>query len=278
MRRFNMLLALIGVVLLGTLVLSAPPVVVAQEATPGAEEFMPEGITFEPLAFGAGLALPSTGELFMARVSFEPGTGFPIEEGDPAYALAVIESGELTVRQDSPLVVTRAEAIEAAMTEGEEGSAPETEEIAAGQEVTVGAGDTVLFPPNAAGEIRNDSQERTVVLVAIVEPPAVEGTPAAGTPTTAVEDAVEVSLTEFAIEMPTELPAGPTTFEITNVGTGEHNFEVEGQGIEEELPQNLAPGTSGTLTVDLAPGTYEVYCPVGNHEDMGMRLELTVTE
>ena len=28
----------------------------------------------------------------------------------------------------------------------------------------------------------------------------------------------------------------------------------------------------------LAPGTYEVYCPVGNHEDEGMRLELTVTE
>jgi hypothetical protein len=78
--------------------------------------------------------------------------------------------------------------------------------------------------------------------------------------------------------MPSELPAGPTTFEITNDGTIEHNFEVEGQGIEEELPENLAPGATGTLTVDLAPGTYEVYCPVGNHEDEGMRVELTVTD
>jgi uncharacterized cupredoxin-like copper-binding protein len=79
------------------------------------------------------------------------------------------------------------------------------------------------------------------------------------------------------IAMPSELPAGPTTFAITNDGTTEHNFEVEGQGIEEELPENLAPGASGMLTVDLAPGTYEVYCPVGDHAGEGMRLELTVT-
>jgi uncharacterized cupredoxin-like copper-binding protein len=119
--------------------------------------------------------------------------------------------------------------------------------------------------------------------------PAATGSPAAEMATPDVTDAdatpavsvmgetVAVSLTEFAIDMPTELPAGPTMFEITNDGTIEHNFEVEGQGIEEELPENLAPGASGTLTVDLAPGTYEVYCPVGNHENQGMLLELTVT-
>jgi uncharacterized cupredoxin-like copper-binding protein/streptogramin lyase len=94
----------------------------------------------------------------------------------------------------------------------------------------------------------------------------------------AMGETVAVSLMEFAIDMPTELPAGPTTFEITNDGTIEHNFEVEGQGIEEALPENLAPGASGTLTVDLEPGTYEVYCPVDNHKGEGMRVELTVTE
>jgi glucose/arabinose dehydrogenase/uncharacterized cupredoxin-like copper-binding protein len=101
-----------------------------------------------------------------------------------------------------------------------------------------------------------------------------DATPAASV----MGETVAVSLTEFAIDMPTELPAGPTTFEITNDGTIEHNFEVEGQGIEEELPENLAPGASGTLTVALEPGTYEVYCPVGNHENQGMLVELTVTE
>ena len=91
-------------------------------------------------------------------------------------------------------------------------------------------------------------------------------------------DTVAVSLSEFVIDMPSELPAGPTTFEVTNDGTFPHSFEIEGQGIEEELEANLEPGQSGTLEVDLEPGTYEVYCPVGNHADQGMTLELTVTE
>jgi uncharacterized cupredoxin-like copper-binding protein len=49
-------------------------------------------------------------------------------------------------------------------------------------------------------------------------------------------------------------------------------------GTEEEPSANLAPGASGALEVDLRPGTYEVHCPVGNHADEGMRLELTATE
>ena len=185
MRRFSVLLSVVVVLLLGIFALHAQPIAVAQEATPTGEEFAPEGITFEPVAFATGLALPSTGELFVSRIGFEPGTGFPIDEGDPSYALAVIESGELTIRQDGPLVVTRAGTLETAVGEAEVGGpfAPTTEEIAAGEEVTVRAGDAVLFPPNVGGEIRNDGQERTVVLVFFVGPPPVEGTPTAGTPT-----------------------------------------------------------------------------------------------
>lgn len=179
MRRFSVVLSVIVVFLLGIVAFGVRPVAFAQEATPAAEGFIEEGITFEPLAFATALALPSTGELSISRVSFDPGAGFPIEEGDPSYALAVIESGELTIRQDGPLVVTRAGALGAAVGEAEAGGAfaPTTEEIATGQEVTVQAGDAVLFPPNAAGEIRNDGQERTVVLVAFVGPPVPEGTP-----------------------------------------------------------------------------------------------------
>ncbi|HEV2066713.1 MAG TPA: cupredoxin domain-containing protein [Thermomicrobiales bacterium] len=99
----------------------------------------------------------------------------------------------------------------------------------------------------------------------------------AASPVTQTAGTVEVTETEFAIDMPTELPAGPTTFVVTNAGTAEHNFEVEGQGIEEAFEQNLQPGETRELQVNLEPGTYEVYCPVGDHEDRGMRLELTVT-
>lgn len=89
-------------------------------------------------------------------------------------------------------------------------------------------------------------------------------------------DTVEVRLTDFAIEMPMRLPAGPTTFHVMNAGQAEHNFEVEGQGIEQELESNLAAGDTATMQLDLEPGTYTVYCPVGDHEDRGMRMELTV--
>ena len=69
---------------------------------------------------------------------------------------------------------------------------------------------------------------------------------------------VGVALTEFAINMPTELPAGPVRFNVTNTGAVPHNFVIEGEGISERLAENLEPRTSGRLELDLAPGTYVV--------------------
>jgi plastocyanin len=104
-----------------------------------------------------------------------------------------------------------------------------------------------------------------------------EAATAAAAGTAAASAPVAVSLSEFAIDMPDSLPAGPTTFEVTNDGTIEHSFEIEGQGIEEELEHNLQPGETLTLQVDLAPGTYEVYCPVDDHRGEGMERDLTVS-
>jgi hypothetical protein len=91
------------------------------------------------------------------------------------------------------------------------------------------------------------------------------------------DNMVEVTLVDGQINMVDSLPTGPTTFMITNEGTHEHGFEIEGNGIEEELDPTLQPGESGTLEVDLQPGTYEVYCPVANHREEGMTMQLTVT-
>ena len=106
----------------------------------------------------------------------------------------------------------------------------------------------------------------------------VTGTPAAvaGDEAMMAGEQVPVSLMEFTIEMPDTLLAGPVTFAVTNNGTITHGFEIENAGLEEELETELAPGETGMLTVDLAPGTYEVYCPIGNHADQGMRIEVTV--
>jgi uncharacterized cupredoxin-like copper-binding protein len=94
------------------------------------------------------------------------------------------------------------------------------------------------------------------------------------------EDAptTEVGLTEYGIEMPTSLSAGTQAFSITNNGTMGHNFELEGQGIEEAFETDLSAGETRTMQLNLEPGTYEVYCPVGNHREQGMEIQLTVTQ
>jgi plastocyanin len=88
---------------------------------------------------------------------------------------------------------------------------------------------------------------------------------------------VDVSATEFAFNPPNiELDeAGTYTFHLTNAGEFEHALEVEGQGIEEETDV-IGGGESADVTVDLVEGEYEIYCPVGNHREMGMEGTLVV--
>ncbi len=89
---------------------------------------------------------------------------------------------------------------------------------------------------------------------------------------------MNISETDYELDPsdPTVQP-GTVSFKVTNDGGVAHNLEVEGPKGEEELEQDLGPGESGTLTVDLSqPGSYEMYCPVGNHRDLGMEGEITV--
>ncbi|MHB0912920.1 MAG: cupredoxin domain-containing protein [Armatimonadota bacterium] len=87
---------------------------------------------------------------------------------------------------------------------------------------------------------------------------------------------MDVALGEWYVRTnPEKAAAGPVTFDIRNEGTTVHAFEIEGQGIERRS-KNLSPGQSEQLTVDLKAGTYEAYCPIGNHEEQGMRTEFTV--
>ena len=100
-------------------------------------------------------------------------------------------------------------------------------------------------------------------------------TPAAKAQTSSAAAAIEVKLSEYKIDMPATVPAGSTTFEVTNTGKEVHNFEIEGNGIEKRVGA-LKPGETKTLLVELKPGKYEVYCPVPGHKSHGMSLDLTV--
>jgi uncharacterized cupredoxin-like copper-binding protein len=154
------------------------------------------------------------------------------------------------------------------------------------------------------GELRSPvTRNRTYVLVAAIAAAAIsvfvlaacggdEDEETIAAPTTTTEGAtgatgatgaagkaqtVDVSETEFAIDPANpKVKAGTVTFDVTNDGQVVHNLEVEGNGVEEELEQDLQPGDSGKLTVDLQPGTYEWYCPVDEHAEQGMEGELTV--
>jgi len=134
---------------------------------------------------------------------------------------------------------------------------------------------------------------KLLVLIAVLVPLTLaacgdddEDTTAASSETTAAEETtaesgggetVAISETDFALDpSDASTAAGLVTFDISNDGQTLHNLEIEGNGVEEELESDLAPGDSGELTLDLEAGTYEWYCPIDGHKDQGMEGELTV--
>ena len=85
------------------------------------------------------------------------------------------------------------------------------------------------------------------------------------------ESEYKLTPSSFTVSKP-----GTVTFEVTNAGQTDHALEVEGNGVEEET-ETISPGSSAKLTVDLSKnGTYEVYCPIDGHRDMGMEAKLVV--
>ena len=173
MRRASVLVP-VFVLLLGALVIGVGSRVLptaAQEETPTSEEEL-EGVSFEPLGFGTTEELPAApAELLLARVTLDPGAGFPIEEDDPSVGLLYVESGSLTIRVEAPVTVIRAATIAAFATPGAaEGEVTPPEEVAAWTEYTLNERDSVVIPANVAGEVRNDGTEPAVAMGALIIP------------------------------------------------------------------------------------------------------------
>lgn len=169
-----------------------------------------------------------------------------------------------------------------------------------------------------------DLQEGTHVMLCFIPSPA-DGTPhvakgmittlevtapAAEQPEPPVAD-VSVGLADFAFDVPETLPAGATTFEVTNNGPQPHEMALiqAAQGAtyqdvldiilaepDPEAPPPSGPppftfvgqmavlgnGESGFTTIDLSAGTYALLCFVTDpdsgapHAALGMAQELTV--
>ncbi|MER5207528.1 plastocyanin/azurin family copper-binding protein [Streptomyces sp. NPDC002825] len=87
---------------------------------------------------------------------------------------------------------------------------------------------------------------------------------------------VKADLADFRITLSQRTFApGTYAFVATNTGDHDHALEVEGPG-GEKRSSTIGPGESTTLTVTLKDGTYDIYCPVDGHKDLGMKTEITV--
>jgi uncharacterized cupredoxin-like copper-binding protein len=87
---------------------------------------------------------------------------------------------------------------------------------------------------------------------------------------------VNANLTDFHIALSQKtFKPGAYSFVAKNNGQHDHALEVEGPAGEHRT-QTLAPGASATLKVTLKSGAYEIYCPVDDHKDLGMKTEITV--
>jgi FtsP/CotA-like multicopper oxidase with cupredoxin domain len=86
---------------------------------------------------------------------------------------------------------------------------------------------------------------------------------------------VEYTLSEFTIEGPIEIGAGPTRFQVGNEGSMAHNLTLEGGPSTPDL------NAGDTATLDLGaldPGSYVIFCSVPGHRESGMEATLTVVE
>ena len=91
-------------------------------------------------------------------------------------------------------------------------------------------------------------------------------------------ETLEVSASEFKFDPadPEVKKAGKVKVTMTNDGQAPHAIEIEGPSGEFKT-DTVNGGETASVTADLSkPGTYTMYCPVGNHRQMGMEGKIKV--
>ena len=179
MRRF----AIVVVMLAGLLLfVGSPQPTVAQEATPeGVMPVLTGDLGFVTYAnFGTVdaatlLQVPVGWNIFQLELASGASVVYP--PGDPGIGAHLVESGTVTLREFSmDIMVTRAPIQPSPY-------AMPAEVLPAGAETQLGPGDGFLFPPLAAGEIRNDGTEPVVLAISVIFPMGDMAEADAATPT-----------------------------------------------------------------------------------------------
>jgi len=167
MRRVIASLVVVTVLAFGLLgAARSPHNALGQNATPSPEEQVPEGVSFQFIAYGTlppDMQAPEGFSMF--RLALDPGASFPADKNDPTTALGYVEKGTLTLMLDTDITVLHAGA------GNQEPTAQDFEMMPANQQFTMTVGDSAIFPANTAGTVTNDGTEQAVLLVAQLEPP-----------------------------------------------------------------------------------------------------------
>ena len=105
------------------------------------------------------------------------------------------------------------------------------------------------------------------------------GTTASSTTTAAAEGAqtIQVSEKEFKITLPsTTLKPGSYTFDLSNDGKIPHDLTIDGPGVNNSKTPVINGGQHATLKAKLTAGTYDFYCSVPGHKQLGMDVKVKV--
>ena len=95
----------------------------------------------------------------------------------------------------------------------------------------------------------------------------------AGTP----QKTIVVTGTEYKLALKAKkLAPGAYVFRFVNAGKQPHNLTVSGPQVNNEATPTIGGGKSAALDVALVPGTYDLYCSVPGHKELGMDVSLTV--
>jgi uncharacterized cupredoxin-like copper-binding protein len=93
---------------------------------------------------------------------------------------------------------------------------------------------------------------------------------AGGTTVMAVEKDYSITLSR------TTFTIGPYVFVVENQGATAHNLNVRGPGVDGRVSATVPPNGQTELAVTLLKGTYELWCSIDGHKDLGMDLTITV--
>ncbi len=85
--------------------------------------------------------------------------------------------------------------------------------------------------------------------------------------------------TEFQIALSqTTFSPGRYKFVAVDKGHAGHNLVINGPGVDHaQTASILGPGQSESVTVTLRKGTYDIYCAVDSHKNLGMDVHITVS-